>query len=884
MPRIDWAVHQRVMLPDAAARFVDRPALLARCDPLDRRATVIHASAGFGKTTLMAAACRRRREAGNVVAWLTLEEDDAPSQLASYLGLAFAVAGLDVLDQAIESGDHDYLVDILMRSIEAHGADCVLALDDLHALCNDESAALVDELLRRAPPNLHFCLAGRAIPAALDVASLVFDGRGEVIATDDLRFGDPEIAAFFDGVTGSELSDLIAASQGWPIALRMLRNARGYAADATAGMGTSLDALAGNWIDTHLWRGLARENRDLVFAIGQLDWIDREVVDDLLGTGSFDRFKSLTCLDGLAQSIGDQRDTLLMHPLIRDHCRERLMSARPAHYRSVHGRIADILAGRGHVVAGMRHAAEAGDPRQVGRIAEDAGGFRLWLENGLKQLRQVNELLTRAVLEACPRLWLIRCLDLTMRGKVDQATAAYVNVGAATDGFTRHRDGGKDPSLEMDHLAFRFVLAACGCRSVAAPETRTIIEAVRRAVEAPIDDPVWRAALQYGLCWTENMNGNLEAALTWAGRAVEELGDLSPYMRTHIDLQKGSVAMAQGRIADAVEYYAKARQGARSGLLADTAQSVMLDVLTTELEIERIGHADWERLHPMTTLAASGATLYIYDAATEALIARGMSEGGPAKALEYVDEVAGFAAKARLETLSRCVSAMRVSLFVMAGRPDAAQRAWAGSRLPDANGDIASLESQTWREMEAVSCARLRLLTAQSRFDSARELAQALLRTSRQRGLRRTEMRGLALAVTLEHAADTRQRARARLVEYLELYRETPYARSLIQERGVVLDLLEGLTTGSKTLQSQAASLGELLRDESGHRRGPVYALTPRERQVLGYLERWRNKEIAHKIGLSEDGVRYHIKNIYRKLGTNSRSDAVRRARAAGML
>ena len=37
-------------------------------------------------------------------------------------------------------------------------------------------------------------------------------------------------------------------------------------------------------------------------------------------------------------------------------------------------------------------------------------------------------------------------------------------------------------------------------------------------------------------------------------------------------------------------------------------------------------------------------------------------------------------------------------------------------------------------------------------------------------------------------------------------------------------------------------------------------------------------------MGLSEDGVRYHIKSIYRKLGTNRRFDAVRRARAAGML
>ena len=43
-----------------------------------------------------------------------------------------------------------------------------------------------------------------------------------------------------------------------------------------------------------------------------------------------------------------------------------------------------------------------------------------------------------------------------------------------------------------------------------------------------------------------------------------------------------------------------------------------------------------------------------------------------------------------------------------------------------------------------------------------------------------------------------------------------------------------------------------------------------------------RNREIADRLGVSEDGVRHHLKNIYRKTGTTDRRDAVRRATSMG--
>jgi DNA-binding NarL/FixJ family response regulator len=56
--------------------------------------------------------------------------------------------------------------------------------------------------------------------------------------------------------------------------------------------------------------------------------------------------------------------------------------------------------------------------------------------------------------------------------------------------------------------------------------------------------------------------------------------------------------------------------------------------------------------------------------------------------------------------------------------------------------------------------------------------------------------------------------------------------------------------------------------------------LTTREREVLALLARgFSNKEIAESIGLSLNGVLWHLKNIYQKLHVHSRSQAILKLR-----
>jgi DNA-binding NarL/FixJ family response regulator len=60
--------------------------------------------------------------------------------------------------------------------------------------------------------------------------------------------------------------------------------------------------------------------------------------------------------------------------------------------------------------------------------------------------------------------------------------------------------------------------------------------------------------------------------------------------------------------------------------------------------------------------------------------------------------------------------------------------------------------------------------------------------------------------------------------------------------------------------------------------RPEVEGLTPREMEVLELLARGdRYKEISERLGLSMDGIRFHIRRIYEKLHVHSRTEAVLR-------
>jgi LuxR family maltose regulon positive regulatory protein len=71
----------------------------------------------------------------------------------------------------------------------------------------------------------------------------------------------------------------------------------------------------------------------------------------------------------------------------------------------------------------------------------------------------------------------------------------------------------------------------------------------------------------------------------------------------------------------------------------------------------------------------------------------------------------------------------------------------------------------------------------------------------------------------------------------------------------------------------------------AGPKAMPSMVLTPKEREVLELLARnLSNKEIAAALGVGEETVKWHLKNLFGKLSAGTRKHAVRRAHLLGLL
>ncbi len=100
------------------------------------------------------------------------------------------------------------------------------------------------------------------------------------------------------------------------------------------------------------------------------------------------------------------------------------------------------------------------------------------------------------------------------------------------------------------------------------------------------------------------------------------------------------------------------------------------------------------------------------------------------------------------------------------------------------------------------------------------------------------------------------------------------------------LEMLNGLQHGKAAMTRQTtARLMKGLMDPSPQQDQPVKSLTKREIELLQLVaDGMPNKAIAQTLSVSENTVKYHMKNIMQKLDVQNRTEAVTHAMRAGLL
>ncbi|MCY4454322.1 MAG: LuxR C-terminal-related transcriptional regulator [Immundisolibacterales bacterium] len=887
---LPWLLRQKISIPDRVAGHLNRVGIEDRVMPTRRRLTVLNAPGGFGKTTLLAECSRHLRDDGIPVAWISVDEQDEPEVLDTYIAFACqsAVAGTSDGQESPATLDHGEALSgtesrtaFAMREVASLELPFVLVFDELERLPDPDSAALLDFLLKRGPANLHLAFACRQLPSGVDIASALLEGRAAMVSAEELRFSRTEAAEFFDRkLSRARLDTLMAESAGWPFALRISRNEldSGGRGDARAAQ-----EIVENWVESRLFPGLGAEERDFLLDIGLFEWMDAALLDEVLERNdSLLRIKTMSVLVGMLEPVQSEgTDVWRLHPLIREHCLRRRFRETPERFRAIHRRIAHALARRGQTASAMRHAVDAGEPALAGDILERAGGVRLHASEGSVEFQAADAQLTEDVIQGRPRLGLVRCLSLLLSGRTEEAKERFRSLAPSLD--ANGADGG-DAALDLsvERCTVRGVIALYGGERLGGELLQSHLVEVARLAESPRVDRVTRGIMEFSLAMAGTMSANFEATLNRCARARQYFAQ-SRYMLAFIDLQEGQVAMARGRVREAAALYRRAEQVAKARYWVGPEPATLCRTLLGELALET-GRtaADAELTDMPETLLTGSSPFQAFTAASGAVIDYKLRDEGVERALAVAGEMLDYVRGAALPALVRYVAGLKVSLLATAGRIAEGEQAWASDDLPESTAECLDLESQTWREMEALSCARLRLLIGQARFEDARDFAAELCAGAAERGLTRTVMRALVLSMVLEVAAGDAAAATKHLESYLRVFAKTPYTGPLVREREACTPLVSKFlaVNPDATRKETARLLFEAMERAS---EPPLPALTVREREVLERLETQGDKQIAEALGLSVHGVRYHLRNLFEKLGARTRGEAVRRARERGV-
>ncbi len=199
------------------------------------RLTTLQASAGYGKSTVLA--CLASNHPRNLsVVWYQLgKEDGDASTFMQYL-LHTTQQNLENLPQRLievwETTQTPILsftiIDQFINALNEYAKPVLFILDDIHlVLENEEIALILDRLISLSPKNVHFLLSSR-YPVCLP-NMFRWQSQGEVLSIDQstLSFTPSEIQDLYlhqynYELTPSETHTLHLETEGWALALQVI--------------------------------------------------------------------------------------------------------------------------------------------------------------------------------------------------------------------------------------------------------------------------------------------------------------------------------------------------------------------------------------------------------------------------------------------------------------------------------------------------------------------------------------------------------------------------------------------------------------------------------------------------------------------------------------
>lgn len=873
------------LVPPPRPDLVDRQRLLQRLDAGVRqrhRLVLISAPAGYGKTTLVADWLQRQPAP---FGWLALDEDD--NDFKRFFG--YLITAVQQVDPAIGDSTARLLQSPALPQVSALATTLInditatatpfflVVLDDYHVITTPAIHEATSFLLDHQPPQICLVLTTREDPP-LSLARLRAKGLLTEVRADDLRFTAGEAVAFFQRTMRLDLpANAVQVfgekTEGW-IAGLQLAGLSVQGRDETQIAQFIAEFGGGHHLirDYLFSEVLGRQPPDLRAFLRRTAVLDRlsgPLCDAVTGQDNSQALLShLERANLFLIPLDAQRRWYRYHPLLADALRADAQGD-AGQARDLHQRAAGWFEAHGYLQEAIKHALAAEAWSDAGRLIKQAadqalGRFELGVLSGWLDKLPIN------VVMADPEL-------ATLHGWVAFFTgqrAIYKAVVAALAGAT------------ADGMSARTWARLVSLRAVMQIETAEAPRLVQEALALTReDDPIFRQYNLLTLGLAQQLAGNTSAASDTYREAVR-LGQTLrvPAFTIHAvhDLAITLIKQLRRREAETLCQDVRSRWVDARGQVLPVADLLLLPLAVSAYEANELAQA--------RDLALRGREAkrrlhqeYVVGVECEQILIRayaGLSEWDEAWRIIHQVRQANPTYSWFLSHTAR----IEADLLLRQGHISAAER-WAGSAR-------VSLQEQPGEPREPQYLSYARLLLAQKRPRDA-QLVLARLQDSMRAGGRLARLITVRLLQALaEMALGQPEQARGLLTEALQLAAPEGYARRFLDEGPALAALLPAVRSAAPAFVdqlladfSQAQATPPAVTPAAAPRETLPEPLTDQEGVVLRLLaEGLSYQGIAERLVVTVATAKWHVLNIYGKLGVHNRTHALSRARELGLL
>jgi LuxR family transcriptional regulator, maltose regulon positive regulatory protein len=876
----------KIALPKVSSRWIERARLIERLGvPPAARVTLLHAGPGFGKTACLAQWQKALTASGVRVAWLSMDPDD--DDLAAFLG--YLAASLNAADGAIGADVMELsrggpmpgsaaLLNPLLNQLAASRERYLLVIDDLHSVRSTAIDDILSGLVAHAPDNLDIAIAARSLPS-LRLGKLRAEGKVLEIGPETLGLTRAETAALAEAALGTTLSardvaQLQTISEGWPAILQMM-----------------LVALGSKKHLQNLVRGFTGEARILREYLAQeaFEGLPTDAQAFLIRTSILGRFCAELCeyVTGLKQgatTIADiERRHLLIvaldmqgrwfryHALFAEFLHAQLREREPGTEPELHRRASEWFEGVGLWVEAVRHALAAGDQARAIDIV-DRHAMSL-IEHG--EYVALIDWLTkfpRAAVEARPQLLAAQAWALGLTMRHDEAHRILARIRELY---------GRDDS----ELSAAMELVDGGVALLQDDFSRLeFLDTWDTQASAP--------------AWIGDVHKTLAAySLIVRGeyRRAREIAPCETPLK--IAYQKMLVGLASWHEGDgrgAEEAWSDALEYADEEFGAHSVTAALVRAISARLAFERgnlleAQEAIDQRLAVIEQSAPLEWLWAAYSALAWAHAAAGQREDAR-RVLEHGCTLARQRQWARMEAALRVHQLWQADpkqLSELASNAERLRALWQGA----SKGTVAGMQTMYLCEIglgyfdgfNRVGSSGADMIA--SAVDNLPVNASAPLRAQ---GL-------LMLAQVLEASGDQAQ-ATTRLAAALAIGERLGMRQTFRTAGRGIVESLFGRERPAPTAVAwpSAAYLEELtarpakatsIAAKTVEPTASLAQVSDREREILMLVGRgMSNKEIGRSLRIGPETVKWHLKNLFAKLGVPNRIQAVNRARTLSMI